>query len=222
MSDVPIYFLSRHVNPEKWRNALSCDGAFSVSALTPAEMRANHAIKGQRCIIALDYVVLDEEALAEILRFKTDFPMAEIVAMAETAPLQIYRKFARLEGVTPLHRNCPKDRLSFTMHCLTEAPRPQRPPSARFETDQAVRLLVMRTGLLVPTRMLNYSATGAFLQYRGIALRVGDFVHMNVAGSQTNLRNREAMEFTGKVVWIKDGSGDPRSPERGIGVQFTA
>ena len=104
----------------------------------------------------------------------------------------------------------------------------EKDPAARlprFITDQPVRMLVMNSGLLIPTRMKNYSAGGAFLEYRGISLKVGDRLQLRMDGETVTdadaaaATGKEETALQAKVIWIKDGD-NPRSPARGVGVQF--
>ncbi len=86
----------------------------------------------------------------------------------------------------------------------------------RFLTDEPVRILDQKTGLILQSRMMNYSPTGAFLRYAGISLRVGsrlrlDFV--NTGGSRAGTHS-----FDAKVIWIKNAPA--LGKERGVGVQF--
>ncbi|HVK61531.1 MAG TPA: PilZ domain-containing protein [Bdellovibrionales bacterium] len=87
----------------------------------------------------------------------------------------------------------------------------------RFITNEPVRVVVMKTGLFIPTKMRNYSATGAFLEYRGISVKVGDKIRLNL-GSESAKRD-EQLTVEAKVIWIRQGE-NARSPARGVGVQF--
>jgi Tfp pilus assembly protein PilZ len=88
----------------------------------------------------------------------------------------------------------------------------------RFITDEEVRTLQMRTGLLIPTRMRNYSSGGAFLEYHGISLEVGDEIQISLKSAQ--LKNAKgSFQVKAKVVWIREGDHS-RSAARGVGVQF--
>lgn len=88
----------------------------------------------------------------------------------------------------------------------------------RFITNQPVNMMILKNGLLIPTRMKNYSAGGAFLEYKGISLKVGDKIQMNLLAKDIT-KLKESFQLQAKVVWIKGGN-DPTVTERGVGVQF--
>lgn len=86
----------------------------------------------------------------------------------------------------------------------------------RFLTNEPVRVLDQKTGLILQSRMLNYSPTGAFLQYAGISLRVGSRLRLDFE-STGDMRTKQH-SFDAKVIWIKDATTGGK--ERGVGVQF--
>ena len=79
-------------------------------------------------------------------------------------------------------------------------------------------MMVMRSGLLVPTRMMNYSNGGAFRSYRGISLRISDTIQVGLTDEQS-AKAAGVVLFNAKVAWIQGGT-DPRDHDRGVGVQF--
>jgi hypothetical protein len=94
---------------------------------------------------------------------------------------------------------------------LEKSVRPSQLP--RFVTDEPARMIVLRTGLLVSTRMKNYSAGGAFLQYHGISVKVGDKIQLNLTDSTA------MSSIRAEIRWITAGE-NARSPSRGVGVRF--
>ncbi len=88
----------------------------------------------------------------------------------------------------------------------------------RFITDEPVRMIVMETGLLIPTRMRNYSMGGAYLEYKGISLRVGHTLKVNLM-NQENISAKKVLQLDARVVWVKQEPGR-KGRACGIGIQF--
>jgi hypothetical protein len=91
--------------------------------------------------------------------------------------------------------------------------------SSRFQTDEPVRMIAMDTGLLIQTRMKNFSGTGAFLEYRGISLKVGSRLSINFV-DQEGVGNNKGLKLNGRVVWVQH-KGSDQAPLKGIGIEFS-
>lgn len=118
-----------------------------------------------------------------------------------------------------MQKECPPGALEAILSKIVTKEDIQAARFPRFQTDQTVRLMVTATGLLIPTRMKNYSAGGAFLEYRGISLKVGDHIQVAIPAIEEKSRTKARRPFDAKVIWISSGD-NPRSPSRGVGIQF--
>lgn len=171
--------------------------------------------------IESDAIVFDSPVLCqyelvvlnEILKIK---PKASLIVLADHITIFSYKEIAKFHNTIALQK--PMQPAVF-LSLLDKATRredvtPDRSP--RFIIDEAVRIVAERSGLVVPTRMRNYSAGGAFLEYRGISLKVGDRLSMRMTKIG---KDNEPLDVKAKVVWIREGDS-PTSAARGIGIQF--
>lgn len=139
----------------------------------------------------------------------------DIMFIAEQITIGAYRKIALLKNTITMQKPFSQRELRdvFKNRNNVRDSVKRRP---RFYTNQDVKVIALKSGLFIPTMMRNYSEGGAFLEYKGISLKVGDLLQMNIA-SQNELA--DSLSVKAKVVWIKDSEGRGRLG-RGIGVQF--
>lgn len=169
-------------------------------------------------VIIFNCHCLDKDELAFLLKIANLTENIPILILATQIGIFSYTKVDALQNMVTLQKPFNRDvflsllaRAAFGMDF-----RPIRCP--RFITDEPVRMIVVKTGLLIPTRMRNYSSGGAFLEYRGISLQVGDLIQISL-GSSPSSQMKGNLLMRAKVIWIRDGD-HARSPVRGVGVQF--
>lgn len=168
-------------------------------------------------VIVFDAPVLGKYELVvlnEIVKMK---PNARLLVLADHITIFSYKEVASFKNSIALQKPLQPAMFLGLLEkaiCKDEDLTPIRSP--RFIINEAVRIVAEKTGLMVPTRMRNYSAGGAFLEYHGISLKVGDRLSMRMTREG---KLAEHLDVKAKVVWIREGDG-PRSAMRGIGIQF--
>jgi len=170
-----------------------------------------------RELLVLNYNAIGGEELVSVFQAARALPKARILVAANQIPIAVYKKIVELENAftlqKPFSRSCLNGVLS---KMLVEETDSRASPSTRFTSHQPVRFVVQRTGLLIHSHMTNYSGTGAYLEYRGISLKIGDDLEIGLDSKDFDHRG-ERIRFPARVVWISKGLPD-KSP--GVGVQF--
>lgn len=145
---------------------------------------------------------------------------AAILAIADEISLFAYSKVDFLKNVVCLQKPFQDETLTALFKRLVFDPTFKPPRCPRFITNEPVRMIVLSTGLMIPTKMKNYSAGGAFLEYRGISLKVGDPIQLNLSKNDSSGGPAQDYKVLAKVVWIRGGNSESKSL-RGVGIQFT-
>jgi Tfp pilus assembly protein PilZ len=163
---------------------------------------------------------IDEKQLHWLLPMARRTARTQYLILTEQVSIHAYRQVAIMENIITLQLPLSDDLLRAMVNQLGKdksMASNQRLP--RFITDEPVRMVVMETGLLIPSRMKNYSVTGAFIEYKGINLRVGHNLKVNMH-KQEDPESKKPLQLDGRVVWIR--SDEARTGASvGIGVQFS-
>lgn len=145
-------------------------------------------------------------------------PETPLVILSQQISIYAFRSVAQLQNMIILQKPYHVGVLPSVLEKIITMKLEKQTRSPRFLTDEPVRLIVLRNGLFVPTKMKNYSASGAFLEYRGISLKVGDKIQVSLGDIATS-GHTDRFQLQAKVIWIHQGDG-PRSASRGVGIQF--
>lgn len=179
------------------------------------------SLKRYRLII-FDCDNLGERELSELLQvselLETSHTDGQILVLAEQISIAAYRQVSRMKNMITLQKPFSMTIFRSVLGRLSGYGGAEAASFPRFITDEPVRMVVLKTGLLIPTRMKNYSAGGAFLEYRGISLKVGDTIQLNL-GNRESMQKAHGYQLRARVIWIQEGDG-PRSASRGVGIQF--
>lgn len=176
-------------------------------------------------LAVLDTKSLNQPEINKVLEVANFFKSIFTLVLAEQITIRAYQQLTQIKDLITLQKPFELDLLSTLAGKLmlsSEVP-DGRQRFPRFITDEPARMMVMKSGLLITTRMKNYSAGGAFLEYKGISLRPGDRIQVNLLSNDQlqigSNKTKKNLLIHAKVVWIKNGD-NPRSPGRGVGVQF--
>lgn len=155
------------------------------------------------------------QKIVDLRKANTHLPLC---ILANQIGISAYRRIADLKDVVTLQKPFTPPTLGSVLEKLLTGQLLGTSRMPRFLTSEPVRVMVMDRGLVLGTQMKNYSAGGAFLEYRGISLRKGDKLKLDFVN---NLEPRPArrVQLSAKVVWVKDAT--LQNPLRGIGIQFT-
>lgn len=173
----------------------------------------------QSDVIIFDCAVMTGKHFISLWQLAKVAPHAKLLIVAHQIPVFAYRKIVTLKNAVVMQKPITAADLKQMLEKLEGNLdlAPVRFP--RFHTHQPARIMVLKNGLLIPTYMKNYSAGGAFLEYRGISLRIGDRLQIGMVDEHGQFKPKESIQYQAKVVWIHDGQ-DPKFPDRGVGVQF--
>lgn len=164
---------------------------------------------------------VNERQLRWILPFARKNPKSQFIILTEQISIHAYKQVTEMGNIITLQVPLGDQVIRGLVNQLVledSFHSNQRFP--RFITDEPVRMVVMETGLLIPSRMKNYSASGAFIEYKGMHLRVGHTLKVNLP-NQEYPPTKKSLQLDGRVVWVR--SGDAHSGSScGIGVQFTS
>lgn len=169
-------------------------------------------------MVLMNLPFLDDAYTAKLIKLNQFLPKMPVLVLARQIAVECYRAISSLKNLVTLQKPFHEEVFKAIIDKVNNDNYIDPSILPRFITNEPVRLMVYRTGLFIPTRMKNYSSGGAFLEYHGITLRVGDRVQL-VFNSQAGERNTKEMNFKASIRWIKDGDGG-RSPSRGVGIQF--
>lgn len=185
-----------------------------------------HRLHERDTKIHYDLVIFNCDHLSEtltnhILHFASRVQSTQVLLLARQISVYAYRQVGQMRNVLAMQT-------PFEYGIFEEVVRQQLAGASsdaitrfpRFVTNEPARMVVMDTGILVSTRMRNYSAGGAFLEYKGISIRVGQNVQLSLG--QQELKQASAhWQLGAKVIWIRD-EGSKAGVARGVGVKFNA
>ena len=175
-------------------------------------------------LISYDLIIiscnkLNENFMNHLLHFSAKKQNTQFLVISKQISIYAYRQVGAMKNIvvlqSPFNFSLFDSVLKQTLDKETLSTRTQFP---RFLTDEPARLIVMETGLFVPTRMRNYSPGGAFLEYKGISVRVGQNVKLNLTNQEEKLA-KSYWQLTAQVIWTRDGESRTSSA-RGLGVKF--
>jgi hypothetical protein len=176
----------------------------------------------EKGLIVFDCTLLTEQHFGFVTRMARAVPQAKILVLASQIPLVSYAKLAQFSNLATLQKPCMPREVSEKLLAMATNNFSQDKGAQnrfpRFQTNQPINVLVLNSGLLIPSRMINYSNGGAFFAYRGLGLKVGDRVQVGFT-EESGLKFAGVQKLRSRVVWFHNG-GDPENPERGVGVQF--
>lgn len=205
---------SRSVDVQK---KFSCQGHCRLEVGNEAQLFQDFAAL-QPVAIAYDSENLTEADLQSIKKISKAFTSTQVLVVVKDITIPNYQLMTKLKNVVVISRDSTTNQIEMLMSKISNRLGLQTMPEVRFTTDQEVQLVVMRTGHFIPTRMKNYSAHGAFLEYRGVAVKVGDLLQIGLQHTKNPQFKRLGNQIKAKVVWIRDEG--PKAEIRGLGVQF--
>ncbi len=165
----------------------------------------------------LDCDFLNQSGFDLIQKISTLSNNRPILIAARQIALQSYREIDRLRNAVAIQKDFKPEIFQGMLAKMSQGADFKPSICSRFLTDEEVRVMVLHSGLMVRTRMRNYSAGGLFMEYRGISLAVGDKVRVSLPCPDVAV-TREYLNLNAKVVWER--KLDARSPVRGVGLQF--
>lgn len=175
-------------------------------------------VGGPAELVIYDCDKLEQSQLQTLLLLRAQNPQIPVLILAAEISIFAYRQIDKLEQIVALQRPTYAAVFKAVLQQMLTSEDSEKPRFPRFYTDEPVRVVVMGTGLLIPSRMRNYSAGGAFLEYRGISLKIGDKIQLGFLPKQGE-RAKDMFQLQARVIWIKENE-NPRSPARGVGIQF--
>jgi len=161
---------------------------------------------------------LGETQFALLKKISVALGHRKFLVLARQFSVHAYRQVGAMENMIALQKPFQMDVFKTILSTIIAKSEPLSRRFPRFITDEPVRMVVMKSGLLIPTRMKNYSVGGAFLEYRGISLKIGDTLRLGLDPKE-QIHPSKTFQLMGKVIWIKNGE-HPRSANRGVGIQF--
>lgn len=202
------------------RRRLEESGAFEVVTRSAAEILTSTPASLGISGVVFDSGLMTDAEFEVMTKVAKIFESIQVLVLARELPIYNYQKLGNFENAATLQKECETGIFHSVLSKIVTAEKIEPSRFPRFQTDQGVNLIVLKTGLLVPTQMKNYSAGGAFLSYHGISLKVGDQIQLGIQSRSGELRRSAVQQMRAKVVWIHQGDG-PRSPTRGVGIQFS-
>lgn len=160
---------------------------------------------------------LNDRQLRWLIPLAQENPQSQFLILAQQISIHAYRLVASMGNIITLQLPLKDELLKQVVSQLMPKASSELKRFPRFITDEPVRMVVMETGLLIPSRMKNYSMSGAFIEYKGIHLRVGHNLKVNLPKQESPLAKKK-LQLDGRIIWIREAHGKLAS--NGIGVQF--
>lgn len=154
---------------------------------------------------------MEGKNLEHFLRYALASKQRKLLAFTNQIPVYVYQKIVRLKNIAIMQKPREAQTVFAVLEEMEKSGEVKPTSFPRFLADLPVRMVVLNSGLLVPSRMKNYSAGGAFLEYRGISLKEGDKLQIAMGESKNN-------QFQAKVIWVRRSKEKPLAP--GVGIQF--
>lgn len=140
---------------------------------------------------------------------------APILLAGKQIPVACYQQLAELRRILVVQSPLSPEAIESLLNKALSGEILEAGSLPRFLTNQPVRVIDTKTGLMIKTRMRNYSPTGAFLEYTGISMRIGSRLKLEFVNDRLG---SDDVRYEAKVIWIKSGFGTEVC--RGVGVQF--
>lgn len=190
-------------------------GGHSLSVQTFDQVATNQSAEPESMIV--DCNVLHHQGFAKLLQLRKSLLVKSTLVLAKQIPIETYRNLFYLPNIAALQKPFPLQTFDSVLNRL-DANQPILPSRfPRFKTDESVRFVELRSGLLIPSRMKNYSVGGAFLEYRGVSLQPGDKIQLGFTPNEFVLP-KNSIQLKARVIWVRSTSKD--MADRGVGVQF--
>jgi len=203
------------------RTVLAPHGTYQISSISREQLRKSQLLaETQFDFILFDCDWLDKSEVQFLQQLNTITIDTPIVVMARQITIYSYGQVHEMKNIVTMQMPCEPQVFLAVVERVLQKENVKPDVCPRFITNMAVRIVVLENGLYLPTRLRNYSATGAFLEYHGISLKVGDRIQINLGRTQEQTKKNDSLLKNAKVVWIREGESS-RSPARGVGVQFT-
>jgi hypothetical protein len=160
---------------------------------------------------------LNTTEFAAVQKLSRTTPNLPILVAARQIALESYRKIDSLHNTVAIQKEFQPEVFTELLERMSKGDGYKPVVSPRFLTDAEVRVMVLDSGLIIRSRMRNYSSSGLFIEYRGISLKVGDIVRVSVPCPDAT-ETRASLNLKARVVWERKFG--MRSPARGVGLQF--
>ncbi len=202
---------------ESLHESLLISGVSEIEQLSTSEFLSGHKI-GSVNLILLKCHILNEPLMKGLTQFTQRNISSPILVLAQQISIYAYRQVTVMKNIVILQTPVISTIFEGLIQELLQEDRSSLLPKPRFITNEPARMIVMDSGLLIPSRMRNFSAGGAFLEYKGISLKVGHNINLNLLNHKVK-STKDRLQMSARVIWIRDGD-NPLSTARGIGVQF--
>jgi len=202
------------------RTVLAPHGTYQISSISGEQLQKSHLLAETHFdFIVFDCDWLDKSEVQFLKQLNTIANDTPIVVVARQITIYSYGQIHEMKNILTMQMPCEPQVFLAVVDRVLQKQNVKSDVCPRFITNMAVRIVVLENGLYLPTRLRNYSATGAFLEYHGISLKVGDRIQINLGRTRDETKKNDSLLKNAKVVWIREGETS-RSPARGVGVQF--
>ena len=161
---------------------------------------------------------LDQLQLATVLLLRALVGPAPIIVLTQQIAIEAYRQVDLMQEIHALQKSFGPKMFWSLLERVTDDEFGSVAPCARFVTDEPARITIERSGMQLATRLRNLSPGGAFLEYHGVSLAVGDSVQMTLSETPTS---GKVVQFHRKARVSRLCPGDHyMSIARGVEVEF--
>lgn len=206
----------------KWvQSVLETHGVYQISQISQEQLLESKILmESQFDFIVFDCDWLDHSEVQFLQYISRLAPESPFIVLAQQITIYSYGQVHELQNIMTFQTPCNPQVFLEVVNRILQKQGIKSNICSRFITNVPVNIIVLGNGLFLPTRLRNYSATGAFLEYHGISLKVGDLIQMNLGRPRgVPQKKDDSLLKEARIVWIRDSEKN-RSPTRGVGVQF--
>lgn len=173
-----IFLIADPMDMTKFRDVLSCHDHYKIATGTFKRLVQNFSNPKELKIIGYCCEILTSQRYDELKEIRTKFPHVKMMLLADQIVLTIYKNLLQIGNISIYQKNSLADRIQSAVSEIMTKEHVLPHINETFFTNQRVRIVVTRTGQFMESTLRSYSATNAFLEYKGIAIQKGDHLQI--------------------------------------------
>lgn len=198
------------------REKLSCGGLYKIATGTFKRLLSDFSNSKELKIIGYDCEAINEQKKSEIQDLSQQFPGVKILVFTNQIVIAVYQALYQIKNITVLSRESSLEKIQAIVQKIVTTGDLEK-IADRFTMDQPVHIVVLRTGQVMQSTIRDYSATGAFLEYRGISIEVGDVLQIGIL-EKVDSKYKQSHQIKAEVTDIKVKQFEKLT--KGLGVRF--
>ncbi len=209
-----IFLIADPFEMVELRDTLSCSGNYKIATGTFKRLIQNFANPKELRIVGYSCEITNDQKCEELTQIRTAFPHVKIMLFTSQVVITTYQALLKIKDLFIYQRNSAAERIrGIVVDVMTKANILPH-VNERFFTNLPIRITVIRTGQFMESFLRSYSASDAFIEYKGISIQRGDCLHLGLLNeAEQNILQVKAVvvELTTKTFEV---------PKKGIEVRL--